>query len=772
MFSLVESVKGVNMMMRVMVVCCMWYFCVGSAHGGETGAVSNGSFEELDSRGWAPGWKQWPQKLSVGASVTIDGNIAHTGTHSLRISQRHQGSYSRADQVVSVTPGKKYLISCWVRGKDLDPASSAGGVRLFIGRNGSGNSFQALGPGRDAKGTFPWTRYEIGPIAVGKQSRLAFLPYLHKTSGTVWFDDIEIIEVTPDLARRIEQLRVRRILLKDLALVEKACREIGDEEALRQVSASREKVSESVSLPIDLDRRRGPPFFEFHREIHRILGLALGKRHPGQDLVVWPVDPFAKQPHLVCPPATIAPGTITVSALRKDVEQITLNLTNTTTEDIQARLSLSGSVSDLHVVWREVVPVEYGEGVFLDDALPRTRLQGGEACVRVPPGMTRQIWLEIHTGEVAGMRNGAIRVQWATGAADVPLEIRVHDLIYPADWPIFTFCYAYLPIRALTKDRIEVASADLTRHHINAMMPHSWAQGVPPAVFADDGAFLPGKMEWKAFDAALAYSKQVRMFVLLHSSARLKTMFNIGEETVPFGGPVWEKRAILWVRAVIAGLRERGIGHERMVWSSVDEPSGGNIDTAVIIDRMFHRADPKIRVYSNFYRAATPEDVKRLDGVVDIWAPSLDCLDERYLPICTQRDRELWAYRVQGKRTPPASIRGSFWRLFATGVTGYSFWTYTDTSADAWTPYDIDRHDYHVVYNGDPTEMIPSKRWEAWREGVEDYTLLWMLAQRGLKVQPAASSNAAPKSVTEHSGADFIQQSRARVLEALVAGPR
>jgi hypothetical protein len=202
-----------------------------------------------------------------------------------------------------------------------------------------------------------------------------------------------------------------------------------------------------------------------------------------------------------------------------------------------------------------------------------------------------------------------------------------------------------------------------------------------------------------------------------------------------------------------------------MVWTSVDEPSGGNVAAAAVIGRMFHRADPKIRVYSNFYRAATPEDVKRLNSVVDVWAPSLDCLNERYLPICRQRNRDLWAYRVQGKGTPPASVRGAFWRLFADGVKAYSFWTYTDASPDPWTPYDMDRHDYHVVYNGDPDEMIPSKRWEAWREGVEDYTLLWMLAQRGGR--PPAEE--AP--VSERSGAEAIRQSRDRLLDMLVAVP-
>ena len=748
----------------------VFFFCVAAACAETVGLVSNSGFEEIDSRGWAKDWKQWPKTLSAGASVTIDGNVSRTGARSLRISQRSQSSYSRADQIVSVTPNKKYMISCWVRGKDLDPAPSAGGARLFIGRNGTGNSFQALGPGREAIGTFPWTRYEIGPVAVGEQTRLAFLPYLHKTSGTVWFDDIEIVEVTPDMTRRIEQLRVRNILLNDLALVEKACREAGDETMLGRLADVRKRVSRA-DLPTDLDRRHGPPFFELHREIYRILGAALARRCPDRGLLVWSVDPFVRQEHLVCPPMTIRRSGVTVHALRNDVEQVALNLTNATSEDVRATLSLSGPVSGLHVVWREVVPVELRKGILIDDALPRTLLVDREARTTVPPGMTRQIWLEIHTGPAALTLGGAIRVRWANRTEDIPLSVRVYDLAFPDKWPIYTFCYAYLPNRPLTKDRIAVATADLARHHVNAIMPQPRSQGVPDAVFGDDGALLPEKMDWSTFDATLAYSGYIDMFVLLIPPERLKAMCTAGKETVPFGGPTWEKRAGTWVRAVIAGLKKRGIGYDRMVWTSVDEPAGGSIDTARTIGRMFHRADPSIRVYSNFYRVATPGDVRRLDEETDVWAPSLDCLNEQYLPICARRDRELWAYRVQSKGTLPASVRGAFWRLFALDVKGYSFWTYTDAGADPWTPYDIDRHDYHVVYTGDPSEMIPSKRWEAWREGVEDYTLLWMLSRRGGRVPPAAKSDAARQPVTERSDAARIGRSRGRVLQALAATP-
>jgi hypothetical protein len=41
------------------------------------------------------------------------------------------------------------------------------------------------------------------------------------------------------------------------------------------------------------------------------------------------------------------------------------------------------------------------------------------------------------------------------------------------------------------------------------------------------------------------------------------------------------------------------------------------------------------------------------------------------------------------------------------------------------------------VYDGDPGELIPSRRWEGWREGVEDYTEPSTLRARHLVTREA-----------------------------------
>jgi len=63
-------------------------------------------------------------------------------------------------------------------------------------------------------------------------------------------------------------------------------------------------------------------------------------------------------------------------------------------------------------------------------------------------------------------------------------------------------------------------------------------------------------------------------------------------------------------------------------------------------------------------------------------------------------------------------------------VTGCSAFAYVRAHYDPWDPYDRGGGDCSFLYDGDERELTPSKRWEGWREGIEDYTLLWMLREK------------------------------------------
>ena len=125
--------------------------------------------------------------------------------------------------------------------------------------------------------------------------------------------------------------------------------------------------------------------------------------------------------------------------------------------------------------------------------------------------------------------------------------------------------------------------------------------------------------------------------------------------------------------------------------------------------------------------------------------------------------KPVWCYTVGRRLLPPyANYRLALWQAFRLGATGCGFWCYA-VGRD-WQNTDMWHESgwgYPVIYTleGAPEEIsrqeaiIPSKRWEAWREGIEDYTYLYLL-------QELIESSPPSESVTEarHLLATAVQE--------------
>ena len=66
---------------------------------------------------------------------------------------------------------------------------------------GARSDHSKISPGREGYFSFPWKYYESRVFNSGDSKELGVTLYLHNSSGTVWFDDVEIVEYTPDRKR-------------------------------------------------------------------------------------------------------------------------------------------------------------------------------------------------------------------------------------------------------------------------------------------------------------------------------------------------------------------------------------------------------------------------------------------------------------------------------------------------------------------------------------------------------------------------------------------
>ena len=156
--------------------------------------------------------------------------------------------------------------------------------------------------------------------------------------------------------------------------------------------------------------------------------------------------------------------------------------------------------------------------------------------------------------------------------------------------------------------------------------------------------------------------------------------------------------------------------------------------------RLIKSIDPKIRIYANSFGKG-PADFMRFKNLTDIW-----CLRNRYcvqhpnwLATIKRFGKEVWTYEAlgPGKANHPYSYyRLMPWRAFKRGQTGAGFWNYVDYyKTKGWDDTGRPHGYYGVVYgsriqNAVDTlseDIVPSRRWEAWREGIEDYQYLYEL---------------------------------------------
>ena len=155
----------------------------------------------------------------------------------------------------------------------------------------------------------------------------------------------------------------------------------------------------------------------------------------------------------------------------------------------------------------------------------------------------------------------------------------------------------------------------------------------------------------------------------------------------------------------------------------------------------------------------------------------------------------LWTYAnpqgtLPSQADPYRYYRSAIWQAWNEGMTGFGYWIYSGRGA--WNYFGVPgvtEGGYAVVYDSTrldtPPEVssqeliVPSKRWEATREGVEDYTYLWMLRSAidnsslppGSSLIVDAENTLATwvQTVVDNQDTDFAAQAKPDIINAIIA---
>jgi hypothetical protein len=411
------------------------------------------------------------------------------------------------------------------------------------------------------------------------------------------------------------------------------------------------------------------------------------------------------------------------------------------------------NVARLH----EVLEVPTQSLDTIADALPR--LNSAHA-ITLPPWHVRQLWLNLDTRKLApGTWTTTVHIR--TLELDpkeyvAPLSLTVWQPALPQQQPLRHCNWGY--IHNSRHKQYESQSLEDRIAHGNNVFVSTFA---PQATYDEQGHLL-GEIDFSLHDA----------FVSRYAPHGL-ILFHAGGLSGPGGldSEAFGKAYGTWLRAWVAHLKALGIDYDRYAMYPVDEPGlrEGLVERYLRYARLTRKADPKVQMYTDPVMRITVDELTEMLPYVDIWCPNrigfLLHVGADKLRIMKQSGAQLWTYECEGNakhQSPLGYYRGQSWLAWRHGLTGIGFWSYCTSSADPWFKPQSTQ-DYLLTYQG--TEVVDSKRWEAVRDGIEDYSMLSVL--RDTLQQAEARGDWA--TTTETVGSKAIGQARALLGERAVA---
>ena len=430
-------------------------------------------------------------------------------------------------------------------------------------------------------------------------------------------------------------------------------------------------------------------------------------------------------------PQRVEPCSLRVLALGNETESRSLHVTNLTDQPLWVKVypaKWQNGVGrpeppDSVLTLRQVAPVGTEKDGFVRDALPA--LAQGNVFL-VPPLATTDLWLTFDThGLAPGVYRGKLELLGLRPddpRVTVSVELWVSTVRLPEE-SVLAFC-TWPHLGADASDPLaQRRFRDLLRHGETVFIVS------PPVQRYDERGNLVGKVDWSQHDA---WARRILGHgIMLVPSFQYRVR---GPESAPLWSPAWARAYKSALLRYVAHLKELGFDYADFALYPVDEPwltGKKSVQELLTCARLAKEADPGVQIYCDPAGAPTPENSAAAVPFIDIWCPQIDLLkqDKKLLDFYKSTGAQVWCYEAPGNQKllkPLGLYRMQPWLAFRYGLTGCGMWTYN--YRDLWpsTPSGRFTVSYGLVYEGGGS-IVPSRRWEAYRDGVEDFNLLTLL---------------------------------------------
>ena len=543
-------------------------------------------------------------------------------------------------------------------------------------------------------------------------------------------------------------------------------------------------------------------WLQCRRAMDKLDRLAAALRRLGLRYQIWQKSIWGGISPTELPPAEASADVqrLEIVTVRTGYRAAGFLVTNFQDETLEARVHVSDlktetgadTIPARAVTVRVAQFVEIRGGALVPDALPRLP---ESQVLTVPADRTRLVWLTAETRDTRpGRYEGTLTLKPVRRSMPIK-EVKLRVTVLPIE--LDRNAGAVVPWNSGNACLNRASVHDLLAHGVNVIYVLLCSNELFPWCDAEGNV---KKINTAAFDKIIENARTSRdcptrlrfLLALAFDYSWYRTLWPRVPDAarLEFVSPAWKKAFATYLGMLRDHFGKHGIPPEDLIVYPYDEPvvtsKHDEVAEVVEVAKLIHEAEPRLKVFTNppGMRHLATTELPRFDGYIDVYCPYIGRWglpgEIEFYDRQLAKGREVWGYSIVGKPTPPlsAGYRAGHWRVFELGWTSFSgFWCYDSWKGDMWDDYDTVSgrgFDYAVVYTDRKDIVVPSRRWEAWREGVDDFRSLTLLRQlceqaEGKDLDATKERKVLESAVESALGArdpNAVDRSRTRVMAA------
>ena len=379
----------------------------------------------------------------------------------------------------------------------------------------------------------------------------------------------------------------------------------------------------------------------------------------------------------------------------------------------------------------------------------------------VAPGETTHIWLVVDTrktaaGTYTGELTAVSQFTFKDERVRLPVSVSIAEPALPerVELDVFNWWGYWDAGEEWWQAQIEGGTnvfKAIVAHHVGFRL--------------DEQGDLVGPLDFTRLDTVVNRVKETEGQLLVEWYLHAKQFAGLTSYAATDAQPLepfsaaWERGLRALATAIRDHLHEQGLEYGDFAYYTYDEHIGENF---IRTGKILRDLDPQIRIFSDStssleaYQAAAP--------YVDIWCPHFPSLggqaQDGRLDFMGETGKPIWAYdegMAQRTRNPYTSYRLKFWLTWKYRLQGCTYWKFQGD-------------DVGIVYypwrrGAGP---VTSRRWEAWKKGLQDYKAL--VAMRDGGTDPAVLDAAVAEALAAPDDTALADEVLTRLLVAEEAG--